>query len=818
MVYDPTTLPDNTLDKIEEQIPGLTAVVTDVNQTDPYTGTLTQDEVNEKNQTLVDHISKARDFLKDGHYHNMTTNHLYLIRHAANNPDWARCYVMLVQSIPLFFDKTNKQVYQRYQGVNVYILTGLIYTFSQPYYLNDNDGLQKLVNDLSIKSLNDTQITGREASLQLNEWSHLHGLKVIRDVNPTNGKFETANRNKDRRECDWTLWCQCRCIPTCKYRAERMANLLFFEEMVQRELVMSNGMCPGEDEAGIRAYLRNMIRNYFDDNRLDRPAYLENDNLLTPRYSATNNIGGMRDRVDLSAHNAGILCPAQGRSVKLEDVVMRRATFPHGIIQQIEQAAVNLQPLTTRVDGEVVDDNNEEDDDDGEEDSDTDVTGQDLSQVIIDNSNMCSQATVDSENWNTFRHVCVVACILRMVQAGSIVTASNFTGGGEIPPTEEELADECWFKNSALGDGSQQADIVFNNSGEWLTGRAVNDWITANKPGNRFKPRLARTMKIAEIVYNYWTTVWNGDLRKCLHYFSILSPPVGISPILANYQRWEASHLAHLSLLLTDSARCLNTTFITNEHNNSNLVRTCSKHPWRPFLEECQHIPTCKQCIFKLTEGRLVHEVNMAYLNRQLGGPFHDSTWLEIEAVYLDIFRRAFEAAEDAEVRRAFEVAEGAEVPDWLEARCGNNELGQYTVWPCDHCGLEFSTKKEAEEHEAEEHGEEEEQEAPPVRDVEFTSYSRWGEAEWLNYAAGMIYWKGHRTRYAEVRRYMMRQNQTMNLQRQVCQNAFNNDEAWTTFKVRHDIVQLFEACTGGVHGCQCALHTDARFQYTHTT
>ena len=209
-------------------------------------------------------------------------------------------------------------------------------------------------------------------------------------------------------------------------------------------------------------------------------------------------------------------------------------------------------------------------------------------------------------------------------------------------------------------------------------------------------------------VYNYWTTVWNGDLRKCLCYFSILSPPVGISPILANYQRWQASHLAHLSLLITEGARCVNTTFITNEHNNSNLVRTpCSSYPWWPFLEQCQHNPTCKQCIFKLTEGRLVHEVNMVYLNRQLGGLFHGSTWLEIETEYLDIFRRAFEAAE------------GAEVPDWLETRCENNENDQNTVWDCEHCELEFSTKKEAQDHEAEEHGDEEEQEEVVLRDEE---------------------------------------------------------------------------------------------------
>ena len=44
MAYDPSTLPNHTLARIEEQIDNLTVVQTSVKQTDPYTGTLTQDE------------------------------------------------------------------------------------------------------------------------------------------------------------------------------------------------------------------------------------------------------------------------------------------------------------------------------------------------------------------------------------------------------------------------------------------------------------------------------------------------------------------------------------------------------------------------------------------------------------------------------------------------------------------------------------------------------------------------------------------------------------------------------------------------------
>ena len=436
MVYDPSTLDQNVVaTSLQNQI---TAGITVPSPTvccpaDESCALITQDEVNDHNNRLVNIIKLCPEFLTKGYYHALSSDHPYLLRHAAAYPEWAIAGVMLVDhddDLTVYNNESESTSYQIWKDTRVHIFTGLIYLFNE-HYLGIENGLQKMINDICINSIGGITLNDEQAYLQIKEWSHLHNINTITDSNPTNGVFETKKKNKDRWLCQNYPWLICRCTVSC-IQGPFMAREGWFEEEVEMEMVRSCGWCPGGTESEVRQELVQKVQGWYRRNDEPPPPYLTGENVMELKYP---HLEGMRPRYDLNGNNeeipgfmSGYECPTQGL-ITYEEVIIGEKFVPSELLAEMKRKMQVLTPVKTRV-------SDPDDDNDSIASDDAVVMDNDLPPPKL---KPFDQAKVDLQNHLALCAAVTIPSLMIMGSDGKIVTASNHTRAGNNPgPTKEE--------------------------------------------------------------------------------------------------------------------------------------------------------------------------------------------------------------------------------------------------------------------------------------------------------------------------------------------------------------------------------------------
>mmetsp|Transcript_17678 Transcript_17678/g.42581 ORF Transcript_17678/g.42581 Transcript_17678/m.42581 type:complete len:144 (-) Transcript_17678:567-998(-) len=120
--YDVSSLPLGMEEKIRKQCLTIHRVQTKVISNGTVTASaMTQQEVNIHNQMWVDIIKDLADFLVEW-MPKLTGSHPHLKQHAAENPDWGLCHVMLVDGHRYH---QAPGVGQSFRARNVYLYTQL---------------------------------------------------------------------------------------------------------------------------------------------------------------------------------------------------------------------------------------------------------------------------------------------------------------------------------------------------------------------------------------------------------------------------------------------------------------------------------------------------------------------------------------------------------------------------------------------------------------------------------------------------------------------------------------------------------------------
>ena len=265
--------------------------------------------------------------------------------------------------LSLLFDRKKCRQCQQYDGVNVGFYMKMIQLFSQPVYLNDENGLQQLLNDVSVRneiiSTNDGNKTidllPHQARDQIKEISHTHHEPLGKDINPTNTEYESRRDNLARKRCA-AHPDLCQCPTPCHDRIATMTRELF-DTLVLEYVVQPFGKYGDKRESVIREDLADTYVEWLQSKGIEQtdqrfPQFLkeeERGDLLECQYEQYE---GMRGYDKFARYIPGVWNQRLRRKVTFDDMLMDHSTIPNtinAIIGEIKDQAVSLRPVITKL-------------------------------------------------------------------------------------------------------------------------------------------------------------------------------------------------------------------------------------------------------------------------------------------------------------------------------------------------------------------------------------------------------------------------------------------------------------------------------------
>ena len=607
---------------------------------------------------------------------------------------------------------------QNYKNISVYFLMKMLQLASTPRYINDQNGLQKLLVDMSICNIKTEgaeviPLSGEEAFRQKKTISHLHHLPRAFDINPYNNTPEGAYENNARKRCSITPWKKCQCNPNqpCHPRIGpvNMSQDLYADQ-VKVGLCTQFGDCPGMGERDIRIFLRNQfiaclrrngVTSEDDERFLD---YLKSDNeeaLLETRYDDT--YGRIRTTHDFSNPGLPGVLPRtednpEGKCTFaqwVKDPSLSLANVPRSFLQYLESQTKTVTRSPT-----------------------IEISSLDEYDRLCNRSIEAISSEINQENTFTTKRFAAALSFLRL-------DPPNIEKG--LGNEEETACGALLHSVNNLTYNAQHAKFEYCLSTEELRGRICpNDFAYNNCTGSSrrvYQPTLPRLTHQIAFMWDYWVE-FGGSLQAINDYLSIRGMPTddveGVERISSRYaliQKLEASHLCHVSLLDTDemaAARDMNPDNMTYDNKGENNGRKiCALRPLIPCLHQCKchgDAPgrrKCKVVLHKLTEKNWDQECEIQYCLGPFGLHPDLTSKNGIRLHYLGKYREAYTLNLEDEprwigVRRGIYQADpdGNTNPLFKCQDCGKSHF-LYTKF--EECCEEVNVEQEQEPEEAEE-------------------------------------------------------------------------------------------------------------------
>jgi len=601
---------------------------------------------------------------------------------------------------------------QRYKGHSVYFFMKMLQLASTPRYINDQNGLQKLLVDMSIRNIKTEgaeviPLSGEEAFRQKKEISHLHHLSRGFDINPYNNTPEGAYENDARKRCSITSWKECQCNPNhpCHPRIGpvNMSQDLY-EDQVKVGLCTQFSDCPGMGERDIRIFLRNQfiaclrrngVTSEDDERFLD---YLKSENeeaLLETRYDDT--YGRIRTTHDFSNPGLpGVLPPTEDNpegkctfAQWVKDPSLSLANVPRPFLQYLESQTKTVTRSPT-----------------------IEISSLDEYDQLCNRSTEAISSEINQENTETTKRFAAALSFLRM-------DAHELKEG--LGNEEETACGALLHSKAALTSTAQRTEFRYCLSTGDLRGKKCpNDFAYNNCSGSshRYSPNYPRLVQQIAFMWDYWEE-FGGSLQAINDYLSIRGMPtdvVGVERISSRYaliQKLEASHLCHVSLMDIDEmseARDMNPENINYDNKGENAGRKlCALRPLVPCSDECRchgGAPgrrKCKVVLHKLTEKNWDQECEIQYCLGPFGLLPDLTSKNAIRLHYLEKYREAYTLNLEDEprwigVRRGiYQVDPDGNTNPLFKCECGESHF-LYTKF--EECCGEVNVEQEAEEEE----------------------------------------------------------------------------------------------------------------------